>query len=157
MKKRIVYVWLLVVLILCNNLFVSATETETVDFEEENYEENVTDETSYPFQSFADKSIPGVSIEGSVDEGVFPSGTTMNVLPVTPDIMEQIKTSTYYLFNDNQKVVDIIALDISFSNENEKINPQNGKAVSIVVRSESLVERKNYIENPRKIIFPCRM
>ena len=145
MKRRIIYVWLLVVLILCNNMFAFATESEAIDYEDVSYEENVVEETTYPFQSFADKSIPGVSIEGSVDEDVFPSGTTMNVLPVTPDVMEQIKISTDYLFNGNQKVVDIIALDISFSNENEKINPQNGKAVSIVVRSESLVERKNYI------------
>ena len=121
MKKRIIYVGLLVVLILCNNMFAFATESEDIDYEDVSYEENVVEETTYPFQSFADKSIPGVSIEGSVDEDVFPSGTTMNVLPVTPDVMEQIKISTDYLFNGNQKVVDIIALDISFSNENEKI------------------------------------
>ena len=144
MKKRIIYVLILVVLILCNNMFVFATESEGVDYEEEGYGENVTDETSYPFQSFADKSIPGISVEGSVDEGIFPSGTTMSVLPVNSDVKKQIKVSTDHSFNGNQKVVDIIAIDISFSNENEKINPKNGKTVNIVVRSESLVEGKKY-------------
>ena len=37
---------ILVVLILCNNMFVFATESEGVDYEEEGYGENVTDETS---------------------------------------------------------------------------------------------------------------
>ena len=46
MKNRIVYIWLLVVLILCNNVCVFATET--TDNEGGNFEDSTVDETIYP-------------------------------------------------------------------------------------------------------------
>lgn len=144
MKRRIIYVWLMVVLILCNNMFAFATESEVIDYEDTSYEENVVEETTYPFQSFADKSITGVLVEGSVDEGVFPSGTTMSVMPVNTDIKEQIKTATNDYLNGMQEVVDLLAIDISFLNKEEKINPENGKTINIVVKSNNFVEGKDY-------------
>lgn len=42
---------------LCNNTCVYAIEFETTDYEEEISEDIIVDETTYPFQSFVDKSI----------------------------------------------------------------------------------------------------
>ena len=143
MKKRIVCVLFLIVLLLCNSMCVFATEiTENVEYSLEN---SLMDEITYPFQSFADKSIPGISVEGSADEGVFPSGTTMSVIQVSSDKKEQIKEATNVFFNGNKKTVELIALDISFLYEDEIINPKEGKTVQLVIRSDGLVEEKEYI------------
>lgn len=150
MKKQVLYVWFLVVLLLCNNVSVFAVETESTDsvgniYEETIEEATVVEEISYPSMVFADKSIPGISVEGSVDEGVLPSGTTMNVRSVKSDTIEQIRIATDDYLNGNQKVVDLTAIDISFSNEGEAINPKDGKIVNIIIRSDTLVEGKKYI------------
>lgn len=145
MKKRILCVCFLIVLFICNSVCAFATESETVDFEEGSYEETVVEDTTYPFQSFADKSIPGISIEGSVNEGVFPSGTTMSVIQVSSDKKEQIKEATNVSLNGNKKVVELIALEISFFNADEIINPKDGKTVQLVIRANNLVEEKEYL------------
>ena len=145
MKKRILCVWFMIVLFLCNSVCAFASESETVDFEEGSYEETVVEETTYPFQSFADKSIPGISVEGSADEGVFPSGTTMSVVQVSSDKKEQIKEATNVSLNGNKRAVELIALEISFFNADEIINPKDGKTVQLVIRSDTFVEEKEYL------------
>lgn len=144
MKKRILCVWFLIVLMLCNNS-VCVFATETTENGEDSFEESLMDEISYPFQSFADKSIPGISVEGSVDEGVFPSGTTMSVIQVSSDKKEQIKEAINMSFNGNKKAVELIALEISFFNSDEIINPKDGKTIQLVIHSDSFVEEKEYL------------
>lgn len=143
MKKRILCVWFLIVLLLCNS--VCAFATETTENGDDSFEESLMDEINYPFQSFADKSIPGIFLEGSVDEGVFPSGTTMSVIQVSSDKKEQIKEATNVSFNGNKRAVELIALEISFFNSDEIINPKDGKTVQLVIHSDSLVEEKEYL------------
>ena len=142
MKKRIFYIWFLIVLLLCNGVCTFATESE--ENGEDFFEDTINDEGYYPFQAFADRTIPGISVDASVEEGVFPSGTTMNVMTVSSDMKKQIEETTNELFNDTQKVIELIAIDINFSNNNQIINPKDGEVVHLIVCVDSIAEGKKH-------------
>ena len=143
MKKRLLYVWFLIFLLLCNSVCVFATEVD--ENGEDIFEVNINDEPTYPFQCFDNNTIPGISVEGSVDEDTLPSGTMMNVMTVSSDIKKQIEEATNKLFYDNKKVVELIAVDISFSNNDKIINPKDGKTIHLIVYADFIVEGNKYV------------
>ncbi len=170
MKKRLqqkVVAFLLASILTLSNIFslpvaVYAENVEDIDIEEvltspdtieEFYEEDadessvcenevVEEEQEYPSQNFGSKSLNAVTVEASCDEGVFPEGTEMKLSSVSSLVKEEIMKAVNSQNGENEKTVDIVAVDITFFHDGEEIQPK-GK-VNVSMHSDRAIEGDNH-------------
>ena len=156
MKKRFLSILVVLLLLVSNSVPAFCNEVSTDDEaimngEDVEYDTSVNeiinneDEITYPSQNFYNKTESGIIVEASVKEDVFPQGTEMRISSVSSDIEEKIKEVTNGLINDDQEVVDVKAVDISFFYNDEIICPKDGKNVYVKMHSENIVEGENQI------------
>ena len=96
----------------------------------------------YPAQDFSGEA-GGVTVDAHAEEGAFPEGTRMEVSAVTGSSLDGVMEAAQE--NTQDKVVDAVAVDITFYNMNdEKIEPVSGKNVSVQLHSQTTVEGDNH-------------
>ncbi|MCR5511692.1 MAG: hypothetical protein K6F54_12190 [Lachnospiraceae bacterium] len=91
------------------------------------------EEVSYPAKDFGTFNTDDVSVTISAPEGAFPEGTTVSVEAISG---EQFRSRAEALADDDEVVVDIFAVDFTFSYKGETIEPK--KAVSVSFSGLSL-------------------
>ena len=97
---------------------------------------------SYPAQDF-EGSAGDVTVRAHSDEGAFPENTRMELSEVTGSELEDVKDAAQD--NMQEKVVDAVAVDITFYNQDgEKIEPESGKNVSVQMHSAAAVDGDNH-------------
>ena len=97
---------------------------------------------TYPAQDFSGEA-GGVKVDAHSEEGAFPEGTRMEVSDVTGSSLDGVMEAAQE--NTVDKVVDAVAVDITFYNRNgDKIEPANGKNVSVQLHSQTMVEGDNH-------------
>ncbi|SCY83035.1 hypothetical protein SAMN02910292_03119 [Lachnospiraceae bacterium XBB2008] len=84
------------------------------------------EEVSYPAKDFGIFYADDVSVTISAPEGAFPEGTTVSVQAISG---EQFRSKAEVIADDDEVVVDIFAVDITFTYNGEPIEPK--KAVSV--------------------------
>ncbi len=125
-------------------------ETEEPVYEEEaeaeEEEEEIPEEAAvaYPAATFTGSTVR-VAVTASVDEGVFPEGTTMKVTAVRrADALELAEQAVA----EDKEVADAIAVDITFYDASgAEIQPAEGKTVNVSMSliAGSLSEGDNYL------------
>ena len=117
---------------------VTETETDGDEAEAENpeaeaEEEEEEEEEEYPAQSWTAET-PDVYVSASVEEGVFPEGTTMQVVPVSKQLAMDAAQD---MVDENTEVVDAVAVDITFHNKDgEEIQPNGAVNVSLTPKKK---------------------
>ena len=113
---------------------ISSTDASTVSSQITTVDES-DGTSSMPAASFAGSASNGVSVTASVLDGVFPSGTTMRVSPVSSD--EAIADGEQATGGD---VVDAKAVDITFYDAaGDEIQPADGMLVQVTLTSANEV------------------
>ncbi|MBR0093170.1 MAG: Cna B-type domain-containing protein, partial [Lachnospiraceae bacterium] len=79
-------------------------------------------EETYPAQSWEDET-RDVFVSASVEEGVFPEGTTMHVAPVRK---QEAIAAAQDMVGEDTAVVDAVAVDITFRDKNDQEIQPNG-------------------------------
>ncbi len=106
----------------------SSSSSITPDAEEATYTANF--EMDYPAASF-EGGTSTVNVYASVDKGVFPAGTTMRVSAVRSSKAEDIKDKADDMLGEEETVVDIVAVDISFYYNGSEIQPKDASKVYV--------------------------
>ncbi|MBO4899184.1 MAG: hypothetical protein J5509_02735 [Lachnospiraceae bacterium] len=89
--------------------------------------EDDDEDVSYPAIDFGTFEAGDVSVTISAPEGAFPEGTTVSVQAVSG---EQFRSKAEALADDDEVVVDIFAVDITFTYNGEPIEPKKPVSVS---------------------------
>lgn len=118
-----------------------------VDMQMDEEIENSENEINYPSQSFLSNEIPNITVEATAEEGVFPEGTIMKATAVSTNQKEEIKeriNDSDSITENNEKVVDIVAVDITFYHDGKEIQPKDGKKVNVNIITTNNILGQNH-------------
>ena len=108
-------------------------ETENTAGEANNED---AEHTEMPAANFEGSASNGLNVTATVDEGVFPAGTTMKVTSVSDSKAESLLEEA---LDDNQKVVSAQAVDIIFQDaDGNEIQPADGGIVNVSITGASV-------------------
>lgn len=96
-----------------------------------------------PAQTFAGAATNGIKVRASVDEGVFPAGTTMEVRAVDTQTARLIGMQ---VVDEGQSVVSVQAVDISFYDlAHTELEPQDGQGVHVAIQLPESVQTDDLV------------
>ena len=139
MKKRFLLVLILVYFILSNDILAFSSEIPSIE------SEDTIDETDYSMYAFGDKTYDGMSVNASID-GWLPKKTEMKVAITTLDSSKV--DDVMYLFNEQDKIINITSINISFFNNEEVIRLKDGT----IVHFEILMNIEETTGNNHKVL-----
>ena len=119
---------------------VSENTSYTANFESTMTTSTAESESKMPKNSFTKNASNGITVVATVDEGVFPVGTTMQVTSVSTDEVIQAAQSAV-----SGEIIDAEAANITFYDaDGNEIQPADNTQVHVTLTSRNKVEGSKY-------------